>query len=118
MDDVSTAKRWFDENAKIVVIKHGKQGSAAYTMDGRSYSIKPFPVTAIKSFGGGDGYASAFIYGLLEGMEMMDCLELGSASASMLVASHGCSDDMPDIGTIRRFIAEEKKLYGEMIASV
>ena len=118
LDDVSTAKRWFDENAKIVVIKHGKQGSAAYTMDGRSYSIKPFPVTAIKSFGGGDGYASAFIYGLLEGMEMMDCLELGSASASMLVASHGCSDDMPDIGTIRRFIAEEKKLYGEMIASV
>ena len=66
----------------------------------------------------GNGYASAFIYGLLEGMEMMDCLELGSASASMLVASHGCSDDMPDIGTIRRFIAEEKKLYGEMIASV
>ena len=118
LDDISTAKRWFDENAKIVVIKHGKQGSAAYAMDGRSYSIKPFPVTAIKSFGGGDGYASAFIYGLLEGMEMMDCLELGSASASMLVASHGCSDDMPDIGTIRRFIAEEKKLYGEMIASV
>ena len=47
---------------------------------------------------------------------MLECLELGSASASMLVASHGCSDDMPDIGTIRRFIVEEKELYGEMIA--
>lgn len=118
LDDVGTAKRWFDENAKIVVIKHGKQGSTAYTLDGRSYSIKPFPVTALKSFGGGDGYGSAFLYGLLEGLDMMECLELGSASASMLVSSHGCSDDMPEIDGIRAFIAEEKRLYGEMIASV
>lgn len=118
LDDGETAKRWFDENAKIVVIKHGKQGSTAYTLDGCFYSIKPFPVTAIKSFGGGDGYGSAFLYGLLEGMEISECLELGSASASMLVASHGCSDDMPDINKIRAFIQKEKKQYGEMIASV
>lgn len=116
LDDRQTAERWFKENAKIVVIKHGKSGSTAYTQDGAAFSIKPFPVTALKSFGGGDGYGSAFLYGLLEGLDIMECLELGSASASMLVASHGCSADMPSIGQIREFIAEEKKLYGEMIA--
>jgi 5-dehydro-2-deoxygluconokinase len=114
--DRETADRWLSENAKIVVIKHGKKGSTAYTKDGKSYDIKPFPVKALKSTGGGDGYASAFLFGLLEGWDIIDCLELGSASASMLVASHGCSVDMPTLEQIQKFIKEKKEEYGEMIA--
>ena len=29
--------KWFDYSAKIVVIKHGKEGSIAYTQDGESH---------------------------------------------------------------------------------
>lgn len=114
--DSATAAFWLKEKAKIVVIKHGKQGSTAYTTDGASYTIKPFPVKALKSFGGGDGYGSSFINGLLEGWDIMDCLEHGSASAAMLVASHGCSADMPTLEAVDKFIKEEKEQYGEMIA--
>ena len=46
----------------------------------------------------------------------MDCLELGSASASMLVAAHGCSLFMPTVDEIKKFIKEEKEKYGEMVA--
>lgn len=116
MTDQESAAYWQGQNAKIVVIKHGKQGSTAYTRDGASYHIKPFPIHALKSFGGGDGYASAFLYGVLEGWEMIDCLEFGSASASLLVASHGCSPDMPSVEKIRAYIAECKEKYGEMVA--
>ncbi len=116
MTDQESAAYWQGQNAKIVVIKHGKQGSTAYTRDGASYNIKPFPIHALKSFGGGDGYASAFLYGVLEGWEMIDCLEFGSASASLLVASHGCSPDMPSVEKIRAYIAECKEKYGEMVA--
>jgi len=114
--DKQTAEYWLNKRAKIVIIKHGKKGSTAYTSDGKNFTIKPFPVTALKSFGGGDGYGSAFIYGLLEGMDIMDCLELGSASASMLVAAHGCSLFMPTIEEIRKFIKESKEKFGEMVA--
>lgn len=114
--DRTSADYWLSGNAKIVVIKHGKQGSTAYTADGSAYTIKPFPVKALKSFGGGDGYGSSFINGLLEGWDIMDCLEHGSASAALLVASHGCSADMPVLETVERFIKEEKDRYGEMIA--
>jgi 5-dehydro-2-deoxygluconokinase len=103
-DDAATAKHWHSSGASIVVIKHGKSGSTAYARDGKSYSIKPFPVDVQKRTGGGDGYASAFIYGLLEGWDIGDALEFGSASASLLVASHGCSEHMPDVQTIREFI--------------
>lgn len=116
MDDIETAKYWHAHNAKIVIIKHGKEGSTAYTNDGESFSIKPFPVKLLKSFGGGDGYASAFLYGVFEGWDIIDCLEFGSASASMLVASHACSEDMPSVDAVKEFIKKEKEEYGEMIA--
>ncbi|MBV4431229.1 5-dehydro-2-deoxygluconokinase [Clostridium tyrobutyricum] len=114
--DIETANRWIGYGNKIVVIKHGKDGSTAYTEDGRKYSIKPFPVKLMKSFGGGDAYGSAFIYGLLEGWDIIDALEFGSASAAMLVASHSCSDAMPKVEEIKKFIKEEKAKYGEMVA--
>ena len=116
MDDEATAKYWFSKRAKIVIIKHGKKGSTAHTFDGQKYNIKPFPVTAFKSFGGGDGYGSAFLYGLFDGKDIMDCLELGSASASMLVSAHGCSEFMPTVAELEKFIADEKKEFGDMIA--
>lgn len=116
MTDRESAALWHSYNAKIVIIKHGKKGSTAYTNDGQSYSIKPFPIKLLKSFGGGDGYASAFLYGLFEGFEIIDALEFGSASASLLIASHACSQDMPTVDAIRDFIQKEKEEYGEMIA--
>ncbi|MBO5332609.1 MAG: 5-dehydro-2-deoxygluconokinase [Clostridia bacterium] len=116
MTDKESAAYWHSQNAKIVIIKHGKEGSTAYTNDGESYSIKPFPVKLLKSFGGGDGYASAFLYGVFEGWEIIDALEFGSASAAMLVASHACSQDMPTVDAVKKFIADEKAEYGEMIA--
>lgn len=114
--DQQSADAWHKENARIVIIKHGKEGSTAYTNDGNSYTIKPFPVTALKSFGGGDGYGSGFLYGLYKGWEMIDCLEFGSAEAAMMVASHSCSEDLPGTEAVRSFIKESKEKYGEMIA--
>lgn len=116
--DTQTAEYWHKQGVRIVVIKHGKEGSTAYTDDGNHYSIRPFPVKMLKSFGGGDGYASAFLYGLLEGWEIIDCLEFGSASAALLVASHACSEDMPSVEKVKTFILDCKKEYGEMIARV
>ncbi|MCD3259874.1 5-dehydro-2-deoxygluconokinase [Clostridium botulinum C/D] len=114
--DIETADRWIGFGNKIVVIKHGKDGSTAYTEDGQSFSIKPFPIKLLKSFGGGDAYGSAFMYALLEGWEIIDALEFGSASAAMLVSSHSCSEDMPTVEAVKEFIRQKKEEYGEMIA--
>ena len=113
--DIAIANRWLAYENKIVVIKHGKEGSVAYT-ENSSYKIKPFPVKLLKSFGGGDAYASAFIYGLMEGWDIIDALEFGSASAAMLVASHSCSEDMPTADEIQNFIDLKKSEFGEMVA--
>lgn len=116
MTDEQSAAYWQERNAKIVVIKHGMEGSTAYCADGEKFSIKPFPVTARKGFGGGDGYGSGFLYGLFQGWDIQDCLEFGSAEASMMVRANNCSDALPGPDEVRAFIAEEKAQYGEMVA--
>ena len=118
MTDEESAAYWQRCNARLLVIKHGMKGSTAYTCDGQKFSIKPFPVNARKGFGGGDGYGSGFLYGLYQGWDVIDCLEFGSAEASMMVRSNNCSDDLPGPDAVRAFIKEEKEKYGEMIARV
>lgn len=116
MDDTQSASYWRSRGVTIVVIKHGMQGSTAYTSDGKSYSIKPFPVEARKGFGGGDGYGSGFLYGLFQGWDIARCLEFGSAEASMMVRSNNCSDSLPTAQEVAEFIEDEKSRYGEMVA--
>lgn len=118
MADQESAAYWHKCGAKIVVIKHGMQGSTAYTCDGQKFSIKPFPVEARKGFGGGDGYGSGFLYGLYQGWDIIDCLEFGSAEASMMVRSNNSSESLPGPEEVHAFIKEEKGKYGEMIARV
>ena len=102
--DEESAARWFSYGNKIVIIKHGKEGSVAYLDDGSAYKVKPFPVKMLKGFGGGDGYASAFIYSLLNGKSIPDALEFATASASMLVSAHSCSAAMPSAEAVQEFI--------------
>jgi len=118
MNDEESAAVWHGYNARIVVIKHGMEGSTAYTRDGQKFSIKPFPVEARKGFGGGDGYGCGFLYGLYQGWDIIDCLEFGSAEASMMVRSNNSSESLPGPEAVHAFIKEEKEKYGEMIARV
>ena len=114
-EDSGSARYWQGCGCKIVVSKHGKEGSAAYTCDGRQYTVKPFPTNALKGFGGGDGYASSFLRALIDGCSVPEALEYGSASASMLISAHSCSAAMPTLEEVERFIREEKEKYGEMV---
>lgn len=118
MSDNESAIFWCGCGAEIVVIKHGMKGSTAYTADQQQFSIKPFPVEARKGFGGGDGYAAGFLYGLFEGWKIIDCLEFGSAEASMMVKSNNCSDSLPTTQEVKDFIKLEKEIYGEMVARI
>lgn len=117
-NDLASADYWFSCNAKAVIIKHGKDGSKAYFSNGEKYQVKPFPVKFLKGFGGGDGYASAFLSGLLEGVSFKQALSAGSASAAMLVAAKACSDSMPSKIELNRFEIDSIKKYGEMVSEI
>ncbi len=104
--DFTSASYWHKKGVKLLVIKHGKEGSNAFVKDGKKYKVLPMPIKKLKGFGGGDGYASALLYGLTQGWELPDALEFGAASASLLIASHACSEDMPNEAKIRNYLNE------------
>lgn len=108
-NDQVTAERWFSYHAKIVVIKHGGEGSIAYTKDGESHRGGIFKIKVLKTFGAGDSYASAFIYGLMQGFEITEAMRFGGASASIVISKHSSSDAMPTVQEIKSFMetAEE-----------
>ncbi len=110
------AEKYIAQGAKIVIIKHGKKGSIAYTADKKAYKVESYHIKLLKSFGGGDAYGSAFVYGLLSGWEVPDALQHATAHAAMVVASHSCSNAMQTVEAIDAFMKEhaEEKVITEL----
>jgi len=102
--DQQTAQKWFDYQAEIVVIKHGGDGSITYTKDGSQHKGGTFKTKVLKTFGAGDSYASAFIYGLLNQWDISKAMEYGSASAAIVISKHSCSEAMPTTSEINDFM--------------
>ncbi len=102
--DEQTAQKWFDYHAEIVVIKHGGDGSITYTKDGNRYRGGTFKTKVLKTFGAGDSYASAFIYGLMNQWDIPKSMEFGSASAAIVISKHSCSEAMPTKEEIMNFV--------------
>jgi 5-dehydro-2-deoxygluconokinase len=104
--DKVTASKWFDYSARIVIIKHGKEGSIAYTRDGASHRARSFPAKVIKTFGAGDSYAAGFLYGIQQGWTLEKSMEFGAASACIVISSHSCSDAMPAVAQVHQYIED------------
>lgn len=113
--DNVTASKWFDYSAKIVIIKHGKDGSIAYTKDGEGHRAQSFPAKVVKTFGAGDSYAAGFLYGVMQGWTLEKSMEFGSAAACIVISSHSCSDAMPSAEAVHDYI--ERCNRGEITAS-
>jgi 5-dehydro-2-deoxygluconokinase len=102
------AEKYIGFGNKIVIIKHGKKGSIAYTADKEAFKVDSYHIKLLKSFGGGDAYGSAFVYGLLEGWPIEEALKYATAHAAMVVASHSCSNAMQTVKQIEEFTKEHK----------
>lgn len=103
-NDRETADMWFAHRAKIVLVKHGGDGSTAFTSDGQIYKGTTFPANVVKTFGAGDSFAGGFIYGLMNGWSIARSQQFGAASASIVVSSHSSSEAMPTADEIQAVI--------------
>lgn len=50
----------FQHEPELIVIKHGVEGSYAYTKEGETFRGKAYKSNVLKTFGAGDSYAAAF----------------------------------------------------------
>lgn len=111
-DDEKTAGKLFSHGAQLVIVKHGKQGSYAFTPNGEKITGRVFPVTPLKTFGAGDSYAGGLIFGLLTGKSIDESMAIGAASAAIVVSSDNCSEAMPTYDQILEFMKNYKGQEG------
>ncbi|WP_430536071.1 5-dehydro-2-deoxygluconokinase [Listeria rocourtiae] len=106
-DNIATVTELFEHTPELIVIKHGVEGSYAYTKSGETFQGKAYLTKVLKTFGAGDSYASAFLYALITGETIETALRFGSASASIVVSKHSSSEAMPTIAEIEALIAAQ-----------
>ncbi|MDM5197094.1 5-dehydro-2-deoxygluconokinase [Fictibacillus enclensis] len=110
----STIKQLFNYSPELVVIKHGVEGSYAYTKNGETFRGQAYLTKVLKTFGAGDSYASAFLYALISGKGIEAALKYGSASAAIVVSKHSSSEAMPTVAEIEQLIAERTETADQL----
>ena len=83
-----------DAGAKLLIRKLGSRGVEAHTRN-ESYSALPYPMRVTCAIGGGDGFATGFLYALYKGQPLQECLRYGNAAAAVVVSRISCADSMP-----------------------
>ncbi|MFS7003397.1 5-dehydro-2-deoxygluconokinase [Carnobacterium maltaromaticum] len=98
----------FQHSPELIVIKHGVEGSYAYTKAGKIYQGKAYKTQVLKTFGAGDSYAAAFLFALNSGKGIEKALKYSSASAAIVVSKHSSSEAMPTVAEIEQLIQEQE----------
>ncbi|ASR45811.1 5-dehydro-2-deoxygluconokinase [Paenibacillus kribbensis] len=107
----NTISYLFGHRPEIIVIKHGVEGSYAYTKSGEVFRAQAYKTKVLKTFGAGDSYASAFLYALITGKDIGTALKYGSASASIVVSKHSSSEAMPTVEEIEELISNQPVIH-------
>ena len=92
----------------VLVSKLGEQGTRVWTGD-ESVFLPPYQVEVCTTIGAGDGFASGFLYALLQGMGVEECLHFGNAAAAIVVSRLSCSEAMPRVEEVRELIRARRK---------
>ena len=88
---------WFHQRGvRGVVVKLGPQGSAI-SVDGALRTVPSIPVTPVDTTGAGDCFNAGFLYGVLRGMPLVECLRIGNLCGAYSTQAAGGIAAFPDI---------------------
>lgn len=87
-----------------LIVTRGQKGSTIIA-EGRSQDVAGFSVPLLKGLGGGDGFIAGFLFGYLNGWSLGKAAKFGNAVGAIVVTGHACSEAMPRLAEVARFLA-------------
>ena len=102
-DNVPDAARDLARFCKTVVVKCGEKGAILVSGD-RSLEGLPYPTTPIDTTGAGDTFNAGFMYALLNGKSLEECLRYGNAAGSISVTRMGGTTACPALDEVEGLI--------------
>ena len=107
-EDLDRATEILRERVPMVVSKLGDQGTRVW-QNGDSCFLPPYAVEVVSTIGAGDGFASGFLYALLRGKPVSECLHYGNAAAAVVVSRLSCSEAMPTLEEVETMVHSRQK---------
>jgi 5-dehydro-2-deoxygluconokinase len=107
-EDLERATEALRERVPILVSKLGEAGTRVW-QSAESVFLPPYSVDVVSTIGAGDGFASGFLYALLEGKPVAECLHYGNAAAAIVVSRLSCSEAMPSLAEVEAMILSQQK---------
>ena len=107
------ASFYLERGVKLVAVKAGARGSSLFTSAQR-YDLPAFPVRVVDTVGAGDGFAVGIISGMLDGIDLLSCLERGNAIGALAVTSPGDQDGLPSREALNRFLQTSRSSADEI----
>jgi len=102
-DPQQTLMALWNMGPKEVVVTLGDKGSVGF--DGKHYYKQPaFRVRAVDTTGAGDVYHGAYIYALLNGSDMPQCMRFASAAAALKCKHVGAQSGIPTLSEVEKFL--------------
>jgi 5-dehydro-2-deoxygluconokinase len=108
VDDLDKATARLRNRIPTLVSKLGDQGTRVWQGDD-SVFLPPYHVEVCTTIGAGDGFASGFLYALLNGMPTLECLHYGNAAAAIVVSRLSCSEAMPTLDEVKTLMQQQRK---------
>ncbi len=91
----------------VLVSKLGHEGTRVWTEEGPVF-LPPYKVDVMTTIGAGDGFASGFLFAMLQGFPVKECLHYGNAAAAIVVSRLSCSEAMPVLSEVTGMIQRQQ----------
>ena len=92
----------------MLVSKLGEMGTRVLG-GGEAVYLPPYSVGVCTTIGAGDGFASGFLYAMLKGLPVAECLHYGNAAAAIVVSRLSCSEAMPVLSEVEEMMRQQRK---------
>jgi len=97
----------FRKGTRVVLLKQGRKGSSLFVKGFKPQKFEAIKLRAVNTTGAGDSFNAGFVFGLMHGYSLNNCMKAGNFVAAETVKVHGLA--APKIGALQRFIAINNK---------
>lgn len=91
----------------MIVVTEGMKGSLGFD-GGKWRRQRAYRVKNVDTTGAGDSFHAGYLYGVLKGWSMPECLEFGAAAAALKCTQPGARTGAPRLSQVRQFLRKRR----------
>ena len=100
-------KKLYKLGPEAVIITLGSRGSMGMSGDEINFQ-RAFPVDPVDTTGAGDVYHGSYIYGMLQGWDMKECMRFASAASAIKCGKIGARKGIASLQQVRELMSKEQ----------